>query len=91
MGDGTSVGAVMPGMATAADLGRLTAATDRDAETLYLELMIAHHRGGVMMAEAIISQSSDPVVTGLAGTIVASQQADIEAMSAMLAERAAAP
>lgn len=91
MGDGTSAGAAMPGMATAADIDRLTAATDRDAETLYLDLMIAHHRGGVMMAEAIGAQSSDPVVTGLAHTIVASQQAEIEAMSAMLAERAAAP
>lgn len=44
-------GALMPGMATDAEMERLGRLNGRQAEVFYLQLMTAHHRGGVHMAE----------------------------------------
>lgn len=79
----------MPGMAGPADVQALADADGEEAETRYLELMIAHHGGGVTMAQAILDASDDPVVTRLARTIVTSQQAEIDAMTALLDQRRA--
>ncbi len=81
-------GSPMPGMAT---LDQLTALREADgvvAEKLFLELMIAHHEGGLEMAEALLDRSTNPVVTALANSIVVAQAGEIEVMRAMLAERA---
>ncbi|WP_131771054.1 DUF305 domain-containing protein [Candidatus Protofrankia californiensis] len=84
-GQGTSsAGPGMPGMATAADLQRLTQLHGRDAEILYLQLMIAHHRAGVAMAQALLDRCSDhPDVRGIAQTIITSQTSEIGTMQAM--------
>jgi uncharacterized protein (DUF305 family) len=79
--------ATMPGMASAADLQRLGTLRGRDAERLYLQLMIAHHRGGVQMAEAAIRRAHRPEVLDMARKIVTGQQSEIELMQGMLAER----
>ena len=81
-------GAAMPGMATASQITALTAARGADAERLFLELMIAHHEGGIEMAEALVERSDDAVVTAFARGILASQSSEIDAMTAMLAARA---
>jgi uncharacterized protein (DUF305 family) len=77
----------MPGMATAEDLRRLAELTGRDAEVFFLELMIAHHRGGVQMAEAVLDQAAPDHVHRLAETIVTAQESEIAAMRTMLADR----
>ena len=41
----------MPGMATQAQLDELQAATGAEADALFVELMAAHHEGGIHMAE----------------------------------------
>lgn len=80
-------GSAMPGMATAQQLASLAAATGVDAERQFLTLMIAHHRGGVDMALALLERSDDAVVAGFARSIVTAQLAEIEAMTAMLEAR----
>ena len=79
------------GMATAEELARLRAARGVDAEVLFLQLMIRHHEGGVMMAKAILPQSTREEVVAMARSIDESQAAEIAAMTEMLAERGAKP
>jgi uncharacterized protein (DUF305 family) len=79
----------MPGMASDEQLEELSAAKGVAAETLFLELMIDHHRGGVDMAEAVLPLTDRDEVKYLADTIVKGQQAEIDTMEQMLADRAA--
>jgi uncharacterized protein (DUF305 family) len=57
------------------------------AERLFLTLMIAHHRGGLEMAEGVLARTTVPQVVSMAKGIIVAQQADIDAMQAMLAAR----
>lgn len=77
----------MPGLAPAADLRRLGSLTGPEAERLYLQLMIAHHRGGVEMAQAALDRARRPEVLSLARKIVEGQTSEIKAMEGMLRER----
>lgn len=77
----------MPGMASAEDLTRLSAADGTEAERLYLELMIKHHTAGVTMAQAILDRTSHAAVSSLAQSIVTSQQSEIGYMKELLAAR----
>ncbi|TDE38123.1 DUF305 domain-containing protein [Actinomadura sp. 6K520] len=87
-GHGGGAGA-MPGMATREQLADLEKASGEDAEVRYLRLMIAHHRGGVDMAEAVLARSGHDRVHRLAKTMVDGQRAEIGQMNAMLRERGA--
>jgi len=87
-GAADGAGAVMPGMATEAQLDQLRSSTGVEAERLFLELMIAHHRGAVEMAEAAQTLADTTVVRRLADSIVQSQDAEIALMEGMLADRA---
>ena len=77
----------MPGMATPAQLAELKAATGVEAERIFLRLMIAHHAGGVAMAEAAVAQAGTPEVRTLAGAIAAAQASEIALLQQMLAAR----
>ncbi|MEV5828086.1 DUF305 domain-containing protein [Spirillospora sp. NPDC052242] len=81
----------MPGMATPEQLARLERASGRDAEVLYLRLMITHHRAGVAMAEAVLGLTGHERVRRLARTMVQGQQSEIELMEGMLRDRGASP
>jgi uncharacterized protein (DUF305 family) len=78
----------MPGMASDADVERLRQAEGVEAEVAFLELMIAHHTGGVEMAEAVLPLTDRGEVDYLAQTIVDGQSAEIATMEQMLAARA---
>jgi len=80
-------GAPMPGLATPEQIAELQAATGVEAERVFLELMIAHHRGAVEMADAVLARAETGVVLRLAQSIVDSQAAEIDLMEGMLAER----
>jgi uncharacterized protein (DUF305 family) len=79
-------GDAMPGMATPEQLQQLKQLSGVDAERLYLELMIEHHKGGVEMAEAVLARSRERVVVQLANGIVKSQTSEIEVMETMLGQ-----
>ena len=86
-GETMTPGGTMPGLATADQLASLKAATGVEAERIFLTLMIAHHKGGVEMAEAVLARSDTRVVVDLATSIVQAQTSEIGLMEDMLAER----
>lgn len=89
-GESTHVpGEPMPGLATREQLAELDSLTGVAAESFYLELMIAHHQGGVEMAQAVLDRSTNRVVTNLARGMVTVQQSEIVYMQELLDERAA--
>ena len=84
---GGSSSSDMPGMASEQQLQALEDAKGVEAEKLFLQLMIAHHRGGVEMARAALNQADDPRVLDLAGAIETAQLAEIEQMKQLLRDR----
>lgn len=51
-----------------------------DFDVAFVCGMIPHHQGAIVMARAALTHSEDPFVLGLAGEIVAAQEAEIAAM-----------
>ncbi|MGP3971084.1 DUF305 domain-containing protein [Streptomyces sp. 6N223] len=82
-------GALMPGMATDAQIEELREAEGREAEVLYLRLMTEHHRAGVDMAEGAVASAEDSVVVRLAEGMVEGQESEIQLMADLLDERGA--
>ena len=82
---------LMMGMASQAELDLLRRATGTDAETQFLQLMIRHHEGGVLMARALLERSSLEPVATLARSIENGQSGEIRLMVEMLAERGGKP
>ncbi|WP_105035332.1 DUF305 domain-containing protein [Cryobacterium aureum] len=80
-------GEPMPGLATAEQIAALTAASGVEAERQFLVIMIAHHRGAIEMAQAVLDRSTNTTVLALARSVVASQQSEIDLMTGMLAAR----
>ena len=62
----TAADGTMPGTATAAQIAELEAATGVEAERIFLRLMIAHHTGGIAMAQAAAAEARTPEVKTLA-------------------------
>ena len=79
----------MPGMLTAAELSKLDASRGKDFERLFLQLMIRHHEGAIMMVDDLLKTpraAQDVNINVFANEVVTVQQAEIEAMHQMLAE-----
>lgn len=81
----------MPGMATPEQLNQLRAASGREAEVLFLRLMIPHHVAGVEMAQGVLERTDRPEVRRLADAIIAGQEAEIQEMQSLLAARGESP
>jgi uncharacterized protein (DUF305 family) len=90
MADGKD-GALMPGMATDAELTKLGTLNGRQAEVFFLRLMTAHHKGGIHMAEGCVAKCTVGVEKGLAQGMVEAQQSEIDLMAGMLKARGANP
>jgi uncharacterized protein (DUF305 family) len=67
----------MPGMATEAQLDELQAATGPEADALFVELMAAHHEGGIHMAEFAAEHAHRADVRGLAERMAVNQRGEI--------------
>ncbi|MEV6772281.1 DUF305 domain-containing protein [Nocardia sp. NPDC051030] len=81
----------MPGMATLAELDALAAARGSDAETLFLQLMLRHHRGGVAMAQAADGLVTSGPVKESARGMITTQSQEAGLMTLLLAQRNAQP
>jgi uncharacterized protein (DUF305 family) len=77
----------MPGYATDAQIASLRSVTGVEAEKQFLHLMIAHHNGGIEMADAVLARSTNTTVVSLARGMVKAQQAEIDYMNELLAKR----
>ena len=82
---------LMPGMLTATQLDQLAAARGRAFDKLFLQFMIQHHRGALVMVANLFSNTGagqDAEVFQLASGIDADQRGEITRMTKMLAARA---
>jgi uncharacterized protein (DUF305 family) len=80
---------LMPGMLTPEEMGRLEAATGQEFDRLFLEFMVKHHEGALVMVSELFSspgagQESD--IFAFATDVDADQRIEIARMGAMLRE-----
>ena len=90
-GHEASDGAVMPGMATEAELAQLRSLSGPAFDVEFLRLMIRHHQGGFDMAEYAAENADVPAVRTLAESIADTQSAETGTMGDMLAARGGTP
>ncbi len=69
--------AQMPGMASADEIAALKAASGHEADVLFSTLMIAHHQGGLHMAEYAAGQAGQTRVRQLATSMIKGQADEI--------------
>ncbi|MFN3265207.1 MAG: DUF305 domain-containing protein [Deinococcales bacterium] len=81
----------MMGMTTRAEVSSLSILPVREAEIKFLQLMIRHHQGGVMMAQEVLSKNPRAPVKQLANSIMHGQKIEIDAMTDYLGRRGAKP
>jgi uncharacterized protein (DUF305 family) len=86
-----SGGALMPGMATDAELSKLRSLSGRPFDVYFLQLMLRHHQGGTSMAQYASQHSNLPALKALVNSILASQGAEMDQMKLMLTGRGAQP
>lgn len=78
-------GMEMDGMDQAGAMAALEDLEGAAFDQRFLELMIAHHEGAVVMAEAELEDGENPDALDLAQTIIDAQTAEIEEMRGLLA------
>ena len=76
----------MPGLASQADIDELAASTGEDADRLFVDLMTAHHQGGLHMAQYAAEQAAEPEVRQLATSMVTGQTGEISEMQTLLGQ-----
>ena len=76
----------MPGMMSDADMADLTAASGAEFDKLFLQLMIRHHQGALVMADTELAQGSSAEAVALAAAINAGQSAEIAEMQQLLTQ-----
>jgi uncharacterized protein (DUF305 family) len=80
---------LMPGMLTPEEMGRLEAARGAGFDRLFLEFMIRHHDGALVMVHELFSADGageEPEIFAFASDVDADQRIEIDRMSAMLLE-----
>ena len=73
------------GMMTQQDMDALAAANGTAFDTMWLEMMVAHHEGAVAMARKILESSANPEVTAFAQKVIDGQTVEIAEMERLLA------
>jgi len=85
----TMGGALMAGMLTPDEMSRLSAAKGREFDRLFLEGMIKHHEGALVMVTDLFAAPSagqDSDIFAFASDVDADQRMEIDRMRAMLKE-----
>ena len=70
----------MPGMMDHAEMEQLGDASDEDFDVRFVEMMIEHHQGAIVMAEDVLAEGEHPDVAQLAEDVIDEQQAEVEMM-----------
>lgn len=78
-------GMAMEGMASDQQMGQLAATSGPAFDRMFLEMMVAHHRGAISQSQTELAQGYNPEAKRLAEQIIAGQQAEIIEMQALLA------
>ena len=72
---------LMPGMASEADIETLSRITGRDNDALFFRLMIAHHQGGLHMADYAAERAGSSWIRDLARRIADNQRDEVHEMT----------
>ena len=70
----------MPGMSSEDDLDELATLSGREADEFFVQLMKAHHEGGIHMAEYASGNAKNDETKALANSILKSQRDEIAEM-----------
>ncbi|MFF4124125.1 DUF305 domain-containing protein [Microbispora rosea] len=73
----------MPGMATPEQMEALRAASGATFDSLFLQMMVAHHEGAITMATTALTEGSHLTVEQWATDVIAEQTAEIRRMREM--------
>jgi uncharacterized protein (DUF305 family) len=74
------------GMMNDEQMRQLEDAAGADATRIYLEQMIQHHRGAIVMAQNEMDNGHNPEAIALAKEIIAAQEAEINEMEGLLVQ-----
>lgn len=74
----------MGGMMTGEQMGAIAVATGTEFDSMWLEMMIAHHEGAISQSQTVKANGSNPDVLALADQIIGAQQAEIGEMQDLL-------
>ncbi len=74
----------MPGIASEADMTALYRADGAEADEIFVNLMIAHHEGGIIMAKHAQDHAATSEVQKFAAGVVSGQQAEIAELRRLL-------
>jgi uncharacterized protein (DUF305 family) len=83
-GMGHSSGSGMPGMMDSKDMGHLEKMSGTGFDTMFLTMMIDHHKGAVAMATAEKNKGEYGPATSMANDIAQAQTAEITEMNQLL-------
>ncbi|MEO5826801.1 MAG: DUF305 domain-containing protein [Gemmatimonadales bacterium] len=78
---------LMPGMLSAAQLDQLRAATGSEFERLFLQFMVQHHSGAIVMVDKLFATygaGQDDFIFKFASDVAADQESEIARMESML-------
>ncbi len=78
---------LMPGMLTAEEMSRLGEATGAAFDRLFLESMIKHHEGALIMVDELFSTvgaGQESIISAFASDVVADQRAEMDRMTGLL-------
>ena len=75
----------MPGMASEEDLDKLGTLSGDEADQFFVQLMKAHHEGGIHMADYAADSASTDVVRGAAATMAEVQRYEVAVFDDLLA------
>ncbi len=81
--------AMMPGMLTAEEMGRLETSTGVEFDRLFVQLMIKHHGGALTMVGELLSHpdaGQDPELSAFAADVDVDQRGEIARLAALLKE-----
>jgi uncharacterized protein (DUF305 family) len=90
-GGDSGQGALMPGMATEAELDHLRSLSGTAFDVEFLRLMIRHHEGGLDMAQYGEAHAQLAPVRRLATSIAQTQTAEVQTMLQLLTARGGTP
>jgi uncharacterized protein (DUF305 family) len=79
----THSGHMMEGMLSESELSDLREAKEKDFDKLFLQGMIKHHEGAIVMAQDV-AESKNKEVADLSAAIIAAQKLEIKAMRELL-------
>ena len=69
------------------DMGKLRRARGRDFDRMFLQMMIPHHAGAVMMADEALKVTARPQIREMSHAIISSQSREIGLMQGILDRR----